>query len=50
MSDLKKVCEDQYKKNIVRDTSIWSVRDITVQRADNVLQSLGFIPPQDLDL
>ena len=50
VSDLKKVCEDQYKKNSVRDTSIWSVRDITVQRADGVLQSLGFIPPQDSDL
>ena len=44
VSDLKKVCQEQYRNNTVRDTSLWSVRDTVVQRANNVLQNMGFIP------
>ena len=38
------VCEERYRRDSVRDTSLWSVRDTVVQRADNVLKTLGFIP------
>ena len=43
VSDLKKVCKEKYRNNSVRDTSIWSVRDTVVQRANNVLHAQGFI-------
>ena len=44
VSELKKVCQERYRNNSVRDTSLWSVRDTVVQRANNVLQTMGFIP------
>ena len=44
VSEIKrKICEERYRRDSVRDTSLWSVRDTVVQRANNVLQTLGFI-------
>ena len=43
VSDLRKVCQERYRNNTVRDTSLWSVRDTVVHRTNNVLLKMGFI-------
>ena len=35
-------CDDSFKRHIVKDTSIWRVKDIVISRAKDALQKLGF--------
>ena len=35
-------CDDSFKRNIVKDTSIWRVKDIVISRTKEALQKLGF--------
>ena len=35
-------CDDKFKSHIVKDTSIWRVRDIVIRRTYETLQKLGF--------
>ena len=38
------LCQEEYKKNIVKDTSIWSVRHTVTREASNVIKSIGWDP------
>ena len=41
VADLRRVCQEQYKNNSVRDTSIWAVRETVVREAGNALKTIG---------
>ena len=44
VSNLKKSCEDDFKKHLVRDTTIWRYAENLIPRVNHVLKILGFIP------
>ena len=39
---LMSVCQGQYKENTVRDVSLWSVKDVVMQRVEDTLDKLGY--------
>ena len=39
---LREVCQEDYKDNTVRDTSLWVVKDLVLQRVDDALNKLGY--------
>ena len=41
VADLRRVCQEQYKNNSVRDTSIWAVRETVVREADTAIKTIG---------
>ena len=44
VSDLKKQCDDVYKKHTLMDTTIWQYKESVITRVKNTLNHLGFLP------
>ena len=42
VSRLRSVCQEQYKDKTVRDTSLWQVKDLVLQRVGETLNKLGY--------
>ena len=39
----KKICEEEYKKNVVRDTTIWKYKTDLIKNSITALKNLGFV-------
>ena len=41
--DLVDDCEESYLRHVVKDTSVWTWKDVVIRRSANVLHKLGLL-------